>query len=476
MGLVPNLRSKASLIYVGKYRIKALSVHHSNSCKRNQVINRPMKQQDWDRVLFYAKRIKHICYATVPAVDSLSLTRLAQAITTFCPDATLLPNLKDFKVDVWTFKPSSLDLVTAMIGHSYPQTLSLTINAGSPTHPGWNRGGTPLVVQNRLAPMFERSFPSVRNLRLVVPPTVGNPGLLGTLRDVVPSFIHLTDVAFGGIIPDLGLILQLGKLPTLKYLTFFDGDLEGIRRIGSKTGQMEPLFPSLLSVYGPISTTRSILRFAPLDRLTTVRVQIQGDYVGLALRDLISEVVGRAGSVSSVEVQLDAASFMTTRDPDLLHPLAVCKKMEWFTVKGFLPPSNSDLRRLCRSWPNLKCLTWDAYRMDAIQSLNRPLGTLDALTLISKICPALHTLDVPVDARAGPADDTPVHLDPPTSLNVRQWLVAQGEEGALAEYLVKLVNVSQLKGWRRLPVGERRRFWEQVVVLVGGGSTSGRLL
>ena len=342
---------------------------------------------------YYAKRVKNLRYDR-SGLDSSVL----ELLRNYCNDEPLFPNLQEFQ---WQQHPSYLQSELSLF-------VSSSLRSFTFSSPRFN-GGLPCVVaapsahhSEQFIEMLRRKAPGLRNLllsnvilssgavkmcgdfpnllNLRLTDTIKPAEFVGSLSlvSLASNFQKLdTDV---NLLPEEMRYPELGRtckvvLPALKSLTL-RGDAESIKNV-------------LLQLTAPEVYTVGIVERRPYDESSNTLPAIMPCIEAVA--SLFKKLTCfRLVSLGGVQTQSQPL-------PQILEPLSKVKALQECRVylyrENLWSLRDAEFVKMCKPWPDLRVLHLEGWPLLPSQ----PHGlTLNSLATISKHCPKLTSLRVPI--------------------------------------------------------------------------------
>ncbi|KAJ7509471.1 hypothetical protein B0H11DRAFT_1959752 [Mycena galericulata] len=349
---------------------------------------RPILQTDWERPLFYTRRVRFIqCGETSPGFARADLPAIFEILRYSLPTQYLFPNLSSL---TWFFeKPSSFALVTLFLA---PKLTRLSL------------GPFQSISQLALIPALAVRCPLLTDVRLLKS-NAGAPEKIKAISAFVRGLVHLQSLVLDHL--DAAAFEHLGHLPGLQIL-----DL-GAPQIFRSGVVNEPRFRALQCLTLRSTHPQSILAFihavsnSPLDSLvisvrpppaTAVMNEICAAIQHLPRSSLtvLSITTDPLPSGDAIVVERHLIEINVIRHLFPFHHL-VCVSL--------LPSTGLDIDddavlAMAEAWRRLEEL-----KLRSRIRGRPPRTTLRSLTVLAEYCPWLSSLELSIDASTIPELD-----------------------------------------------------------------------
>ncbi|KAJ7137441.1 hypothetical protein C8R43DRAFT_1109946 [Mycena crocata] len=382
-------------------------------------------RQDWDRVLFYFKRIKKLQLSRYTAARRGASLAVMEFLSVSLPvDILLLPNIESL---TWRLEPQLFTHLLLFIG---PRLTEIDMELDGPASP------------LSLLPRVGASSPALTLVEMV---DISTDSPIASREDrarpaslLILSLSDLHTVAVGPV--DAPACKHLGSMPNLTSLSI---DIPDGLVFLDHSPIVPPLFPSLqdLNIGGP--NLPSCLNFftggmlnAPL---TTIRVSTDTAASESQARTLFSAIGAHPSAklITSVNVHLGDFTDVLLNNPaaytvvpvtliPLLHlSAAVVIRV---TVPFALVLDDTFITAIANAWPQLKDLSLSRPRTINELSPSSEIR-ISSLAVFASNCPNLRSLELPLSAELPePTDlrrpsqttltilrvlDSPINLDAP---------------------------------------------------------------
>lgn len=361
--------------------------------------SRPSVQSDFDRLKYYAQRIKHIAYAST----SLIAPHIFEALATHFPAGTLLPNIQTLSCR-WFMPGSSktYQLLQALMFVG-PKLCSLHL-ISSPASSDRQQPAADDFDCMRTVPSI---CPALSEFFVEVEfePTLQS---ITILSEVVRGFQHLTSFHVPGIPLDFKAISHLAKLQNLKTLSACLSDSvtkDDYQSSMSTSGAVQPHFPSLQTLrlenrfLFSCTLLLQIVSSPVLDMVDIKTFPVFGFYcTSEDVAELCTELSYHPSLISitvAVNTMLTGACLGRKTFEPLL--LLLNLKTLHLDLAHKLNIDNGFLMAMAVAWPKLRRLEFCVDHPLWDSGAYTPSATLFGLVPFAALCPDLSILGMPVD-------------------------------------------------------------------------------
>lgn len=356
--------------------------------------------------------------ASIPSLDRISLHHLKQSVSRRDrPDTTLLPELRHLDIEnildndeqvylCGLFITATLTDLRFRVGRRSQRALADSTDA--------------------FCEQLQRTTGGLRCLDLDIGGRAPNHGALEHLLEAQPL---LRSVKLGAACQDIQILMALSRLNFLVRMELRDWSPAGPDENTGFLGQAKLSFPALESVCADPDTAAQIVDLA---NHTIPSVRLVAALVGHSLQITnplhsstpttslrITPALGFAVTDIHLKVILPSRGGIGHKKPiAVLNNLWMCSNLRKLQVQGSI--HNSELWTLgTKKWPLLESLTWtSSVPHGGVQNAGATWATLGS---ISRCCPELRYLDIPVEASGKlPAAEVFARLTQMRSLEVYQ--------------------------------------------------------
>ncbi|KAJ7030147.1 hypothetical protein C8F04DRAFT_1114825 [Mycena alexandri] len=381
----------------------------------------PIRTLDWDRVLFYSRRVRTFKYTSGLSLEDVELLAIS------LPVATLFPRLRTLK---W--------------GPTQPALFPYIRMFLSPTLKSIDLRLPPDSSRLSVLSYVSSKLPSLTAVNIHRPREESTPRFTQQLTEEATTLVlalkHVQEITIPAVLP--AAYERLASLSRLKHLTV--GNLEGCLPPNAATSD-SPSFRSLarLTVVGStIQLGKNLLRWCDQTPLEHFCFYCTLPATGAEVSDLFTTLGNgflHRHRLTSIDIQLsfndDLGTNATAYEMSsiVLRPLLVFTNLSYLDLLTPLNVSFDDdfVDAMSIAWPKIKVLRFRNFTADS----RRGSITLSALRAFALRCPRLEELELEFDATTVPQGPHPV----PHTPRVRQTrlvLLAVGDSPIEAPALV----------------------------------------
>lgn len=427
-----------------------------------------MRSDEWRRFDLYAPRIRSYICPTLPILPSDTLSALHQSILARGGGHFLLPHLQRFHVQFALHRSAQIELARDFLN---PHLLSVKLHVSS------RRTSHDAALKSFYAALRQPGL-ELQQLNLNA---FGSSGALGELSLLLHSQPTLVDLTLGARCQDSSVFHAISQLPRLLNLalpcwTLFDSSGDE----GEEKTILSPRFQSLKTIRSEPGLASKIY-YQSATSSPDLHVHASLGAFSWARPDLTSFFAITPHIAQAIKtLKLDVGYFPPTGSlRDQMIPLlgACASNLQALRVEGLV--ISLELEALLgHTWPSLESLVW---RSSLPQRGRFNCGiTLCTLARISKGCPKLRDLDIPVNtATPLPCLASFSRLGGLRWMLGRQWLPLRGQKERVVEALQEISpigvppeewlvpSLSMVK--MNLGPAERRRLacWKNIIRALG---------